>query len=120
VFQEEQGVASELDEDGDDPKCVHVVAETGDGTPVGTSRMKGNQLGRLSVVRDARNQGLGFLLVASMLRIAFVKKYDLVWANAQPGALGLARIFGFEIDPELLILAGRPHHRVVKDLASHY
>jgi len=118
VFQDEQGVASHYDEDGLDVDCTHVVIESGDGRPLGTSRLKEGQLGRLAVVKDARKHGLGFLLVASMLRIAHRQGLDEVWANAQDGALGLARIFGFTIDSQVYMLAGLPHHRVYKMLNS--
>jgi predicted GNAT family N-acyltransferase len=116
VFQAEQGVAAHYDEDGYDSESIHIVIETGDRRPIGTSRIRGDHLGRLAVVKEARNQGIGFLLVASMLRVAHRQRLPQVWANAQPGALGLARIFGFTIEPEEYELAGLPHYRVVKRL----
>jgi predicted GNAT family N-acyltransferase len=107
------------DEDGHDSECIHIlVAAANNGTPLGTSRLRGTQLGRLAVVPEARNQGVGFLLVSAMLRVAFLSGYQSVWANAQTDALGLARIFGFTIDQDEFILAGRRHYRVTKVLRS--
>jgi predicted GNAT family N-acyltransferase len=117
VFQSEQQVAAMYDEDGHDSECTHIViADAEAGLPLGTSRLRGSQLGRLAVVPEARKQGLGFLLVSAMLRIAFLEGYSSVWANTQPDALGLARIFGFTIEPEEFMLAGRPHYKVFKEL----
>jgi GNAT superfamily N-acetyltransferase len=116
VFQGEQEVAREHDEDGDDKDCVHFVIQTSDGVDLGTARMHGNRMGRLAVVPEARRQGVGFLLVAAMLREAFVQGFDSIWGYAQPGSLGLASLFGFDIEPEVVVLAGLSHHRVVKKL----
>ncbi|MFI7638481.1 GNAT family N-acetyltransferase [Nonomuraea sp. NPDC049400] len=114
VFQREQGIPRELDEDGSDDYCIHFLVETKDGIPVGSARMAENHLQRLAVVPEMRKQGIGFLLVASMLRVAHVRKYDLVEATAQTSALGLARLFGFTVDRDPFLIAGRTHHRVSK------
>ncbi|MCC5581717.1 GNAT family N-acetyltransferase [Microtetraspora sp. AC03309] len=116
VFQDEQGIARHLDEDGQDEDCLHFLVETAVGEPVGTARMWHNHLQRLAVLDRVRNQGIGFLLVASMLRTAHVQRFGHVEATAQPSALGLARLFGFDVDPVVREIAGRPHHRVSKQM----
>jgi predicted GNAT family N-acyltransferase len=118
VFQDEQGVPQVLDEDGYDADSLHFLVETPAGSAVGAARMWENHLQRLAVLPSARMQGIGFLLVASMLRVAHVRGFEHVEATAQRGALGLARLFGFVIDPDALEIAGRPHFRVTKRMIS--
>jgi predicted GNAT family N-acyltransferase len=114
VFQDEQGIPRELDEDDLDSSCLHVVVEARGGAPLGTARIYDNHLQRLAVLAPARMHGLGFLLGSSLLRIAFVRGYQVVDATAQPGALGLAKILGFDVDPNVINIAGRPHHVITK------
>ena len=63
VFVKEQGVPVELEQDGLDPSCAHVLALE-DGTPVGTGRIteKGH-IGRVAVLASHRGRGIGTCLL---------------------------------------------------------
>lgn len=114
VFQEEQSVPASLDQDGLDEASIHILVESRSGVPLGTARIYKNHLQRLAVVPQAREQGIGFLLVASMIRVSFVQGFDFVDGTAQTAALGLARLFGFTIGDEILEIAGIEHRSVYK------
>ncbi|MBL7176635.1 MAG: GNAT family N-acetyltransferase [Desulfobacteraceae bacterium] len=55
VFVEEQGISEELDFDGLDPECWHVLAYASQSEPIGTARMqKDGHIGRIAVLEDWR------------------------------------------------------------------
>src|SRR5204863_6348079 len=52
VFVGEQQVPVEVERDGRDAACVHVLAESADGTPIGAGRlMPDGRIGRMAVLR---------------------------------------------------------------------
>ena len=58
VFGEEQKVPRELDWDGNDPSCIHVVATDSEGAAIGTGRMQPDgRIGRLAVLKQWRRRG---------------------------------------------------------------
>ena len=71
VFGQEQSVAREIDFDDQDPHCVHVVATDAGGTPIGTGRMQPDgRIGRLSVLKQWRRQGIGARMLEALVASA--------------------------------------------------
>ncbi|HPV81749.1 MAG TPA: GNAT family N-acyltransferase, partial [Nitrospira sp.] len=55
VFIHEQAVPEELEWDGLDPQCAHVLAWNDQGDAIGTARMQPNgTIGRMAVLKDWR------------------------------------------------------------------
>lgn len=75
VFVDEQGIPSELDNDGDDAGSIHLLAfDLADRCFIGTGRLtingqKGN-LSRICVLNPFRKSGVGKLLVMELESIA--------------------------------------------------
>ena len=70
VFQQEQGIARDLDFDGNDQSSIHVVAYK-NGAPIGTGRVRLLENGvakieRVAVLSQERGQGIGKLLMESI------------------------------------------------------
>ena len=60
VFVEEQKVPEELEWDDADEHSHHVLAESDDGAPIGTGRLKLDcYIGRMAVVKEWRGRGVG-------------------------------------------------------------
>ena len=71
VFIEEQHVPEELEWDGLDPQCTHVLARNKDGEPIGTGRItEEGHIGRMAVLMPWRGHGVGDLLLTSLLALA--------------------------------------------------
>ena len=115
VFVEEQGVPVELEQDGLDPFCAHVLALE-DGTPVGTGRIteKGH-IGRVAVLASHRGRGIGTELIRCLIRSAKVSASTskLIDLNAQLHAVAFYERLGFESEGDTFLEAGIEHVRMV-------
>jgi len=71
VFGAEQKVRRELDWDGIDIQCIHVVATDDRGNPIGTGRMQlDGRIGRLAVLKEWRNGGIGGQMIEALIETA--------------------------------------------------
>ncbi|HDK37659.1 MAG TPA: GNAT family N-acetyltransferase, partial [Thiolapillus brandeum] len=67
VFVEEQQVPVELEWDGQDPQCLHLLAEDAGGNPIGTGRLlPDGHIGRMAVLKEWRGKGIGFALLRQL------------------------------------------------------
>ena len=116
VFVREQRVPAELEWDGLDPQCDHVVAEMG-GEAIGTGRLlPDGHSGRMAVIKAARGQGIGSALLSCLIDLAMVRGFRSIELNAQTHALPFYRRFGFVPEGDEFIEAGIPHRRMRRDL----
>ncbi len=116
VFVREQRVPAELEWDGLDPQCDHVVAEMG-GEAIGTGRLlPDGHIGRMAVIKAARGQGIGSALLSCLIDLAMVRGFRSIELNAQTHALPFYRRFGFVPEGDEFIEAGIPHRRMRRDL----
>ncbi len=81
VFIDEQNVPVELEWDGLDVQCLHVVAESATGEAIGTGRLlPDGHIGRMAVLKPWRGRGVGRALlraVASEARSAGIRRISL-------------------------------------------
>ena len=103
VFVQEQHVPPEEEYDQYDESATHIIVYDADGTPCGTARWrqtsKGIKLERFAVLRSHRQQGVGKLLLDTIL-------WDIeedpnvsqqqVYLHAQTPAVGFYKKFGFD------------------------
>jgi predicted GNAT family N-acyltransferase len=114
VFIREQGVPAELEWDEFDVDCVHLLAMTPSGNPIGTARLLPDaSVGRMAVLRDWRRKGVGSTLMDRLLKEAENRQLPSVTLNAQTHATGFYSRFGFQqAGPEFLD-AGIPHVKMI-------
>lgn len=116
VFVHEQHVPPELEWDGLDETCLHVLAIAGD-QPIGTARMlPDGHIGRMAVRRPWRGRGVGGALLSYLLECARAQGLSEVRLNAQIHAIPFYERFGFNAHGEPFLDAGIPHRRMTRRL----
>ena len=117
VFVVEQGVPLELELDGLDPTCHHVVALDGAGRSVGTARMQPcGHIGRIAVLRPWRRQSVGSRLLAELLEVARRAGLESVELDSQVHAIGFYEKHGFQPRGDIFLDAGLEHRNMVARL----
>ncbi len=107
VFIEEQGVSEDLEIDGLDSACTHVLA-TRDGVPIGTARVRilddVAKIQRVCVLPTHRGDGIGAAVMRFILtEIAAAASVRMVRLGAQIDALDFYRKLGFTpVGPEYM------------------
>jgi predicted GNAT family N-acyltransferase len=113
VFVQEQGVDPDLEWDGKDPLCVHVIAMVGEDIKrdvVGTGRlMPDGKIGRMAVLKEFRGQGIGGGILLALMDEAWARGLRSVYLHAQSHALEFYGRFGFTAVGEEFREAGIPH-----------
>ena len=113
VFIKEQSVPEELEWDDDDEAATHILAKDDSGNPVGTARLLSNgKIGRIAVLPDWRNMGVGSSLLHFILNICHQKELQ-PFLEAQTHAIGFYQPFGFVVEGEEFMDAGIPHFRML-------
>jgi predicted GNAT family N-acyltransferase len=96
VFVEEQKVDAREEFDTIDPVCVHFIALDNSGTPIGTGRIdEHGKIGRMAVVRDWRDHGVGKAILTYAIDQARVRGMKRVYLHSQVSALGFYERSGF-------------------------
>ncbi|MDQ3216204.1 MAG: GNAT family N-acetyltransferase [Pseudomonadota bacterium] len=110
VFVQEQNVPVDEEWDALDPQCVHVIARAADGTPIGTGRLTPERrIGRMAVLREWRNKGVGDALLLALLAQAQERGWREVALNAQVDAQRFYARHGFIPGGERFMEAGIEH-----------
>lgn len=117
VFIHEQAVPMDLEWDGLDPQCAHVLAWNDLGDAIGTARMQTNgTIGRMAVLRDWRGRGVGRVRLNRLLDLAATRGLARVTLSAQTHAIGFYEKAGFQVIGEPFMDADIPHRKMVKEL----
>jgi len=117
VFMGEQGVPEDLEWDGLDPACVHVLALDPDEKPIATGRMTaGGRIGRMAVLGPWRARGVGDLILITLLREARRRALRRVTLAAQTHAIPFYERHGFIGLGEVFPDADIPHMEMALDL----
>ncbi len=116
VFTNEQCIDSEIDFDGQDDDCTHVLIIKND-EYVGTGRMLNDgHIGRLAVLKEYRGQGLGAKMVLSLMKKAKNENMKRVYLGAQKHAIGFYGKLGFSIYGDPYIEANIEHSHMEKSI----
>lgn len=113
VFVVEQNVPVELEVDGLDSECRHVVALHGDQV-VGTARLLPTGfIGRMCVKREYRGRGIGGLMLSRLITVARSLDYPGVALNAQSQVIEFYQRHGFVVDSQPFMEAGILHQKMI-------
>jgi predicted GNAT family N-acyltransferase len=116
VFVREQNVPAELEWDGVDAQCEHVLAEAGD-VAIGTGRLlPDGHIGRMAVLSPWRRKGVGSAILEALVRLAAQRDMKRIALNAQTHARPFYERHGFQVEGEAFMEAGIPHVAMVRDL----
>lgn len=117
VFMHEQGVPEELEWDGLDPVCEHVLAYDERGEAIGTGRLsEDGRIGRMAVLKPWRGRGLGRAILVALLERARKRSLARVSLAAQTYAIGFYEKYGFRATGDVFPDAGIPHQEMYLDL----
>jgi len=117
VFIEEQNVPEALEWDEFDNTATHVLVSTDNDTPIATGRIKADgHIGRMAVLKQYRNQGLGSGILLTLLNTAMQNKLNTVYLHAQVTAIAFYEKHGFTCSSEEFLDAGIPHKSMIKKL----
>ena len=117
VFVVEQEVPIELELDGADFECRHLLAFDSEGRPIGTARMQvDGHIGRIAVVKSWRRRSVGSRLVEALVESAREAGLTSVDLGSQVHALGFYRKLGFEPQGDVFMEAGIPHQAMLRRL----
>jgi predicted GNAT family N-acyltransferase len=112
VFIEEQKVTPQLEWDGLDEAAIHFLAYK-DGIAIGCARaiMNNNhmQLGRMAVLKEYRDQGVGSALIEKAIATSKLNQLSSIYISAQCYAIDFYIKFGFEVTSEIYLDAEIPH-----------
>ena len=109
VFIVEQKVAKELEFDGLDPDCQHVIAFY-DEEPVGTGRIQADgHIGRVAVLKEYRGKGVGNSIMKVLIQSARDSGQGSVWLSSQVNAKDFYKKLGFQEYGEIYEEAGIDH-----------
>lgn len=110
VFVIGQNIPVELEWDEMDAVSLHAVAYDEAGHAVGTARLLPDQhIGRMAVLEPIRRQGIGGMLLQTMMQAARERGAHEVVLNAQVAAMPFYRRHGFVEEGEEFLDAGIPH-----------
>jgi len=119
VFIEEQNVPEELEWDEFDEISQHILALDNSGNPIGTGRIKPDgQIGRMAVLKDWRNKGVGKSILDELLKIATQLNQHEIYLHAQLTAIEFYEKSGFRINSSEFMDAGIPHKIMIKRMGD--
>jgi len=110
VFVEELAVPADLERDGLDPRCLHVLAVAENRDPVGTGRLEPDgKIGRVAVLQPFRGKGIGTAIMRRLLAEARQAGHRRSYVHAQTAAEPLYARLGFKETGRRFMEAGLPH-----------
>jgi predicted GNAT family N-acyltransferase len=119
VFVQEQHVPVELEWDGTDVDCLHILAYAGD-EPVGTARMTlSGHIGRMAVRAAWRGRGIGSAMLEVLVETARARGLTEVYLNAQVSALIFYQGHSFWAEGGVFLDAGIPHRHMRRGLVPN-
>jgi predicted GNAT family N-acyltransferase len=117
VFIQEQKVPQELEWDGTDSSCIHIVATDDNDNPVGTGRLQSDgRIGRLAVLKPLRCQGVGSAMLEALVNSARSQGLTQVYLHSQLHAVPFYVRRGFEKVGGEFLEAGIPHINMTRSI----
>lgn len=113
VFILEQHVPEDMEWDGIDHDCIHVIARDNTGRPIGTGRLlPDGHIGRLAVLKPWRGNGVGAEILKLLIQLALHKQHQHIILHAQTSVVGFYLKYGFVPDGDDFMEAGIPHQKM--------
>lgn len=110
VFVVEQQIPKDIEFDNIDPSCYHFIARDVHHNAIGTARLSPDQkLGRMAVLPEWRNKGVGKALLISAIDKARKLGWTEIFLNSQVAATGFYEKAGFVKQGQLFNEANIPH-----------
>jgi len=110
VFIEEQKVPEELEWDEYDKDAIHIIVRDTQNNPIACARMKTDgHIGRMAVLKNYRNNGVGSVLLNTLLKKAREVGTESVYLHAQVSAIPFYEKHGFIVCSEEFMDAGIAH-----------
>jgi len=118
VFIVEQNVPEELEWDGIDTECCHILAlDTSRDLPIGTGRLvTDGQIGRMAIRKDYRRQGIGHRILQQLIKLAIRDGHTQVYLHAQLTAVAFYQQANFKIIGKTFVDAGIAHVKMTMNL----
>jgi len=117
VFIREQAIPADLEWDGMDAACDHVLVFDTRGQPVATGRLQPDgRIGRMAVLPGWRGRGIGRAVLQTLLVRAAARGMTQVYLHAQAGAAGFYSAAGFRQQGTPFSAAGIPHVRMIREV----
>lgn len=118
VFIEEQNVPEELEWDEHDDSSTHFIV-TLDDKAIATARLKPDgQIGRMAVLAEYRNQGIGSKLLQFVLQSNASQNLKQFYLHAQVEAIPFYEKQGFTAHGKIFYEANIPHREMLKKYAK--
>lgn len=109
VFIEEQNVPPDLEWDDEDATAIHFLLILNE-QPTGTARLlPSGRIGRVALLPEARNKGLGKVLMKAVMQHARQSGIPQLELSAQTHALGFYQQLGFVVCSDIYLDAGIAH-----------
>jgi len=123
VFVQEQGIAPDIEMDGQDATALHALVTNRLSQPVATGRLVVlspgvSRIGRMAVHRALRGSRLGQPMLDALVRAAADRGDTLVVLHAQASAQAFYERAGFEVSGPRYEEAGLPHVPMQRALAT--
>lgn len=116
VFIEEQNVPEDMEWDEHDSSSTHFLA-TLDNKVIATARLKTDgQIGRMAVLAEYRNKGIGSKLLQFVLLTAKQQKLKNIYLHAQISAISFYEKHGFTACGHVFYEANIPHREMSKEI----
>ncbi|MBN2858383.1 MAG: GNAT family N-acetyltransferase [Candidatus Delongbacteria bacterium] len=116
VFVEGQCVPEELEIDGKDSLCFHVLLIK-NGEAIGTGRMETDgHIGRIAVLEEYRGMGFGSMIMNKLEETAEKNGIRKTFLNSQKHAIQFYMNLGYEPVGEYFMEAGIEHKKMIKEL----
>ena len=117
VFIQEQGVPEDMELDGFDPTAKHALAYEGP-LCVGTARLvhlahHHAQIGRMAVLSDFRNRGVGKAILKHLIAQAQVEGVLALVLHSQVSVIPFYAKLGFVAEGPIYEEAGIPHRNMM-------
>ncbi|MBN2788655.1 MAG: GNAT family N-acetyltransferase [Candidatus Delongbacteria bacterium] len=114
VFVIGQNVPAEIEIDGKDPDCFHVLILK-DNKAIATGRMeKDGHIGRIAVLEEFRGLHYGQKIMKKLEEIAVENNIKRVYLGSQVHAMGFYSVLGYEPYGDFYFEAGIEHKKMEK------